>query len=184
MLLHRPLSVWRLLAASQKIFFSPCIQTPIRTFYKRDAMHWSFNSNSFKEILIMKTQSLLATMFLALMASASGAQPVVRDGALADAAGQTVYTFDKDEPNKSYCTGGCLATWPAFVAKAGATPKGDFGLMEANGAMQWTIKGKPLYYYAGDTKPGDRNGDGSGGVWHVVGQKAAPQTTYGGKYSY
>ena len=123
----------------------------------------------------MKTQSLLAAAVLALLASGVQAQPVVRDGTLADAAGRTVYTFDKDELNKSNCAGGCLAAWPAFVAKAGATAQGDFGLIEANGAMQWTVKGKPLYYFAGDVKPGERNGDGSGGVWHVVGQKATPQ---------
>ena len=123
----------------------------------------------------MKTQSLLAAAVLALLESGIQAQPVVRDGTLADAAGRTVYTFDKHELNKSNCAGGCLATWPAFAAKAGATPQGDFGLMEVNGAMQWTVKGKPLYYFAGDAKPGERNGDGSGGVWHVVGQKAAPQ---------
>lgn len=39
---------------------------------------------------------------------------------------------------------------------------------------QWTVKGKPLYFFAGDTKVGDRNGDGSGGVWHVVAQANKP----------
>ena len=123
----------------------------------------------------MKTQSLLAAVTLALPTTGSGAQPVVRNGFLADAAGRTVYTFDKDELNKSNCAGGCLAAWPAFVAKAGATPQGDFGLIEAKGSMQWAVKGKPLYYFAGDAKPGERNGDGSGGTWHVVGQNAAQQ---------
>lgn len=123
----------------------------------------------------MKTQSVLAAAVLASLASGIQAQPVVRDGTLADAAGRTVCTFDKDELNKSSCAGGCLAAWPAFVAKAGGAPQGDFGLIEANGAMRWTVKGKPLYHFAGDAKPGERNGDGSGGVWHVVGQKAAPQ---------
>ena len=123
----------------------------------------------------MKTQSLLAAVALALLTTGSGAQPVVRNGFLADAAGRTVYTFDKDELSKSNCAGGCLAAWPAFVAKAGATPQGDFGLIEAKGSMQWAVKGKPLYYFAGDAKPGERNGDGSGGTWHVVGQNAAQQ---------
>ena len=88
----------------------------------------------------MKTQSFVAAAVLALLASGIQAQPVVRDGTLADATGRTVYTFDKDELNRSNCAGGCLAAWPAFVAKAGATAHGDFGLIEANGAMQWTSK--------------------------------------------
>lgn len=121
----------------------------------------------------MTKSTLLAAAVLALLTSAVQAQPVVRDGVLADAAGRTVYTFDKDEANKSNCAGGCLVAWPAFVAKPGAVAQGDFGLIDANGAKQWTVKGKPLYYFAGDAKPGDRNGDGSGGVWRIVSSGAA-----------
>lgn len=113
--------------------------------------------------------TLGAATLLAVLACSVQAQPVARDGLLADATGRTVYTFDKDTAGKSTCTGGCLSAWPMFVAKAGAKPQGDFGLIEATGGQQqWTIKGKPLYYFAGDAQPGERNGDGSGGVWHVV----------------
>jgi predicted lipoprotein with Yx(FWY)xxD motif len=129
----------------------------------------SFNS-TFKETLIMNSSKLLATVFVAMLASAAQAQPVMRDGTLADATGRTLYTFDKDTQDKSNCAGGCLAAWPAFVAKPAAVAQGDFGLIESNGVRQWTVKGKPLYFFAGDVKAGDRNGDGSGGVWHVVGQ--------------
>jgi len=35
--------------------------------------------------------------------------------------------------------------------------------------LQWTTKsGKPLYFYAKDTKPGDRLGDNMNNVWKVV----------------
>ena len=125
---------------------------------------------------MMNKQTLLAATLLALFSVGAQAQPVVKDGVLADAAGRTVYIFDKDTPNKSNCSGGCLVAWPAFVAKAGATAQGDFGLIDANGAKQWTVGGKPLYYFAGDAKPGDRNGDGSGGVWHVVPPAAVKQS--------
>lgn len=122
--------------------------------------------------------TLIASLALAgVFAGAAHAQPVIRDGVLADAAGRTVYTFDKDEMGKSNCTGGCLTLWPAFVAKPEAAAKGDFGVIEANGVRQWTVKGKPLYYYAADAKPGDRNGDGKGGVWHVVTDKATTATS-------
>jgi predicted lipoprotein with Yx(FWY)xxD motif len=124
--------------------------------------------------LTMTKTTLLAAAILALLTTAVQAQPVVRDGVLADEAGRTVYTFDKDEANKSNCTGGCLAAWPVLAAKPGAVAQGDFGLIDTNGAKQWTVKGKPLYYFAGDTKAGERNGDGKGGVWHVVVQSAAP----------
>jgi predicted lipoprotein with Yx(FWY)xxD motif len=129
----------------------------------------------------MKKSTLVAACALSLFAAAAvQAQPVMRDGVLADAAGRTVYTFDKDEPNKSNCAGGCLAAWPAFTAKPEATAKGEFGLISST--RQWTVNGKPLYYFAGDAKPGDRNGDGQGGVWHVIsatpGAKAAAKPAY------
>nr|WP_315490258.1 hypothetical protein [uncultured Rhodoferax sp.] len=119
----------------------------------------------------MKTKqvSLAVVALVATLASGAHAQPVARDGLLADAAGRTLYTFDKDSAGKSNCSGGCLAAWPVFAAKAGAKAQGDFGLIDAaGGQQQWTIKGKPLYYFAGDAQPGERNGDGSGGTWHVV----------------
>lgn len=121
----------------------------------------------------------ISAALLALTVATAYAQPVMRDGVLADAAGRTVYTFDKDAPGKSNCSGGCLAAWPAFMAKDGASAKGDFTLIDAAGGKQWTVKGMPLYYFAGDSKPGDRNGEGSGGVWHTVGgaPKAAAATS-------
>ncbi len=124
----------------------------------------------------MKTKKLSLAMvaLLAVLATGAQAQPVARDGLLADAAGRTVYTFDKDTAGKSNCSGGCLTAWPLFVAKPGAKAQGDFGLINAEGGQQqWTVKGKPLYYFAGDAKPGERNGDGSGGTWHVVPAGAA-----------
>ena len=130
-----------------------------------------------QDIETMKNASLFAAVLTLAVAATAQAQPVLRDGALADATGRTVYTFDKDEANKSNCTGGCLAAWPAFVAKAEATAKGEFGIIEANGTRQWTVNGKPLYYFAGDAKPGERNGDGKGGTWHIVGGKAEARSS-------
>lgn len=115
-----------------------------------------------------KTSFLLAATALALLAGGVQAQPVARNGVLTDGAGRTLYIFDKDTPGKSNCTGGCLTAWPAFVAKPTAKTEGDFDLVASNGANQWAFKGKPLYYFAGDANSGDRNGDGSGGSWHVV----------------
>jgi predicted lipoprotein with Yx(FWY)xxD motif len=116
----------------------------------------------------MNTKTLLATAVLALLAASVQAQPVMKDGALTDTAGRTVYTFDKDEANKSNCAGACLAKWPTYVAPAGASAQGDYGVIDSAGSRQWTVKSKPLYYFAGDAKAGDRNGDGILGVWHLV----------------
>ena len=39
----------------------------------------------------------------------------------------------------------------------------------ADGSAQLTLGGWPLYTFSGDARPGDRNGQGSGGVWFVIG---------------
>lgn len=121
-----------------------------------------------KDDRFMKKTTFAAAFALRLLlvAGAAHAQPAMHDGVLADPSGRTLYTFDKDAPGKSNCTGGCQAAWPAFVAKPEAIATGEFGLIAGTG--QWTVNGKPLYYYAGDVKPGDSIGDGQGGVWHAV----------------
>jgi predicted lipoprotein with Yx(FWY)xxD motif len=55
------------------------------------------------------------------------------------------------------------------MADAGASPKGDWSLVTRNdGSKQWAYRGKPLYYWIKDTKPGDKTGDNVNKVWHVV----------------
>lgn len=117
-----------------------------------------------------KRNDIVPGLILGLAALTAQAQPVFQRGVLTDANGKTLYTFDKDAPGKSNCTGGCLAAWPMFVAREGAVPQGDFSVIGAAGARQWTFKGKPLYYYASDIQPGEMRGDGAGGAWHVVRQ--------------
>jgi predicted lipoprotein with Yx(FWY)xxD motif len=91
---------------------------------------------------------------------------------LADAKGFTLYWYAKDSMMSSACTGGCAAAWPPLTGKPaaamGAHLVGKFGtITRANGVLQATYKGRPLYTYRGDTKPGMTKGNGLGGVWHV-----------------
>jgi predicted lipoprotein with Yx(FWY)xxD motif len=94
----------------------------------------------------------------------------VMGGAIMDAKGMSLYTFDNDkEPNKSSCTGNCLNNWP--VLKAAATDKdmGDWTVITRDdGTKQWAYKGKPLYYFAQDKAAGDKNGDRPSGAWHLA----------------
>jgi predicted lipoprotein with Yx(FWY)xxD motif len=85
--------------------------------------------------------------------------------------GMTVYTFasDKDD-GKSACSGSCARKWPPLTAAAGAPPpKAPLTLITRDdGAKQYAWKGKPLYYYADDKKPGDTTGHEVGRSWFVV----------------
>lgn len=94
--------------------------------------------------------------------------PVVSDGK-----GMTLYVFDKDTtPGTSSCTGDCATSWPPVPADGAGVSTGlnqDLlgSITRTDGSKQLTLAGKPLYYYAKDTKPGDTNGQGVGKVWHA-----------------
>ena len=90
--------------------------------------------------------------------------------AFADAKGMTLYTFDKDAGGKSACNGPCATNWPPLKASASDKNEGGYTMITRDdGSMQWAYKGKPLYTWAKDTKPGDITGDGfNNGVWHIA----------------
>ncbi len=88
---------------------------------------------------------------------------------LTDPKGMTLYVFDRDMRGKSTCTGSCAQSWPPLKASKDAKPSGKFTLItRADGTSQWSYKGKPVYTWVGDKKPGDTSGDGIRGVWHVT----------------
>ncbi len=89
--------------------------------------------------------------------------------ALTDAQGMTLYVFDKDSAGKSACAGKCAENWPPLTADAGAAPPAGYSVITRDdGQKQWAYKGKPLYGWVKDTKPGDTTGDGVGGSWHIA----------------
>ena len=117
------------------------------------------------------TKALLCAAFLAATAlTVSAAPPAKMSGdALVDGKGMTLYTFDKDSAGKSACNGPCAANWPPLKAEAGAKAEGDYTVVTRDdGGKQWAYKGKPLYTWVKDQKPGDKTGDGVNNVWHVA----------------
>ena len=88
---------------------------------------------------------------------------------VADNNDRTLYIFDNDSRGASNCYGGCATDWPPYYAPADATPYGHYSVIQRrDGTYQWAWNGWPLYYWDGDKYPGDRGGDGIGGVWHIV----------------
>ena len=122
-------------------------------------------------------RTMLRGAFAACLLAAAGvagaqtAPAMTKDGALVGANGMTLYTFERDAAGsgKSVCNGPCATNWPPLMAKADDKASGDWSIVTRDdGARQWAYKGRPLYYWAKDTKPGDRTGDGVNQVWHTA----------------
>jgi predicted lipoprotein with Yx(FWY)xxD motif len=91
---------------------------------------------------------------------------------LANSQGMTLYYRTTDTASASTCTGGCASTWPPLLTAgtpvATSSLSGTLSsLSDANGT-QVTYNSHLLYAYSGDSKPGDTNGEGIGGVWFVA----------------
>ena len=67
---------------------------------------------------------------------------------------------------------GQAKAWPPLTGEASAGDGVDAGLIgtaeHPESGTQVTYNGWPLYYFAGDSAPGDTNGQGQGGVWYVI----------------
>jgi predicted lipoprotein with Yx(FWY)xxD motif len=114
-----------------------------------------------------------ASLLLAACASLGGASAPakVADGVWVNANGRTLYTFDRDTAGsgKSVCNGPCATNWPPLAAAADAAPSGDWTVVvRDDGGRQWAYKGKPLYTWIKDQKPGDRTGEGVNNAWRIA----------------
>lgn len=113
----------------------------------------------------------LSAALLAGCASMAAGPAKVSDGVLTGPNGMTLYTFDRDTAGsgKSVCNGPCATNWPPLMAGDKDQASGDYSIITRDdGKKQWAFKGKPLYYWAKDTKPGDRTGDGFNKVWQLA----------------
>lgn len=113
----------------------------------------------------------LSGFLIALLGFAAHAsEPAeVRDGILVDQLGRTLYVFDVDAPGRSSCGGNCAIVWPPFAATSEDSGTGKFQIiLRDDGSRQWTYRGKPLYRYIIDKRPGDTTGENRGGVWHAL----------------
>lgn len=98
--------------------------------------------------------------------------------------GLTLYRLTTDKPDHPTCTGSCAAIWPPLTIAhqekkitggSGVTNLGAVKL--SDGKYQVTYHSMPLYRYAGDTSPGQTNGQGIGGTWFVVHPSSSASAT-------
>ena len=96
---------------------------------------------------------------------------------LVDAKGRALYLWVADKGSTSTCSGSCAQAWPPLTttgkpqASTGAKASLLGTTKRSDGTLEVTYAGHPLYYFAGDAKPGQTNGQGSDGFgadWWVV----------------
>lgn len=96
---------------------------------------------------------------------------------LADSHGRTVYLFEKDSNGKSACSGACAQAWPPLTTSGKPQVSGTAKLTllgtthRTDGKTQVVYHGHPLYYYQGDSKTGQTNGEGLkqfGAEWYAL----------------
>ena len=130
---------------------------------------------------VSKTLAAIAVLSLTSYARSATADSKV----LTTDNGMTVYTFDKDTNGKSHCYGQCAALWP--MVRPDQVSGADISVtLRDDATEQASFKGKPIYLFAADQKPGDMYGDNVQGVWHVVplsGKKAAAKSRSPGSAS-
>jgi predicted lipoprotein with Yx(FWY)xxD motif len=79
--------------------------------------------------------------------------------------GRTLYSLSAETHGKFICTkaSGCLSAWHPLTVPTGVVPVGPVKLgtvKRPEGGVQVTYRGLPLYTFAGDTGPGQANGQG------------------------
>jgi predicted lipoprotein with Yx(FWY)xxD motif len=123
-------------------------------------------------------------------ASATGTVITTASGSagsfLTNGSGRAIYLWEMDSKDKSMCSGACAGAWPPVTATAKVTASGGVNASElgtitgSGGAKQVTYDGHPLYYFAGDSGPGQVSGQGSDGFgakWWLVAPSGAAITS-------
>jgi predicted lipoprotein with Yx(FWY)xxD motif len=96
---------------------------------------------------------------------------------LVDAKGRALYLWDADKGTMSSCSGACAQVWPPLTTTAKPKAGGDVKASllgttkRADGSLEVTYAGHPLYYFAGDSGAGQTAGEGSNGFgapWWIV----------------
>jgi predicted lipoprotein with Yx(FWY)xxD motif len=96
---------------------------------------------------------------------------------LVDSQGRTLYLFTHDSSATSTCSGPCATAWPPLAATGAPTAASGANAAllgtskRADGTIQVTYNGHPLYRFIKDLNPGQTNGQGVvafSGSWFAV----------------
>jgi predicted lipoprotein with Yx(FWY)xxD motif len=140
--------------------------------------------------LLLPLAAIAVLGIVTIAFAASGAGPAtaarsvrvqVRSGSLGrylvDGRGRSLYLFERDRHGRSACYGACASVWPPLMASGRVTHGAGVNgyklgsVARRGGGREVTYAGHPLYYYAGDSRPGQLSGEGLnqfGAPWDIV----------------
>ena len=106
----------------------------------------------------------------------SGASNATLGKIIVGSNGLTLYHYTVDHGKVVKCVGACATQWPPVLIAKNAEPVAGPGITASklgtvkrpDGTMQVTYAGYALYRFAGDTKPGQVNGQGLEKKWYVI----------------
>jgi predicted lipoprotein with Yx(FWY)xxD motif len=92
---------------------------------------------------------------------------------LIDAQGFTLYWYAPDTATASSCSGSCATAWPPLLGTpsfaSGVSLTGKLGTIKrADGSIQATYDGHPLYLFKADTSVGMATGNNVSGIWWIM----------------
>jgi predicted lipoprotein with Yx(FWY)xxD motif len=97
--------------------------------------------------------------------------PTLHEKVLVNRNGLTLYSLSVERRGRFICTDqSCLSLWTPLVVPKGTTPTGALHLgtvRRPDGRTQVSYRGRPVYTFTQDRKPGDVKGNGfkDVGVW-------------------
>lgn len=145
------------------------------------------------------TASAGAVAALAVVSSVAGAavasrvvseasNSTLKENVVVDGHGRTLYALHPESIHHVLCRSrSCFEAWPPLTVRsasvkleAGHGVEGRLGLLHrSDGKLQVTLRGMPLYRFAGDSAKGQASGEGIrtfGGTWHAVKAEAHSST--------
>lgn len=128
-------------------------------------------------VLLALSGAVVANGMTSAGAASLKAQPSRYGKILFDGRGRVLYLFARDRSGRSSCYAACAKAWPPFLTRGapsslrGVSAKLVGTTKRRDGTVQVTYGKHPLYYYKGDTRPGEikcQNVSEFGGLWLVV----------------
>ena len=157
-------------------------------------MTWTASNHRLLALLVFAV-GLVTALFIVRQGTAAtlSSQLVVRTAdnstlhtkVLVNRKGLTLYSLSAEGSGKFICRDAvCLSLWKPLVVAKGTTPTGAAHLSTVkrpDGRTQVSYRGRPVYTFTGDHKPGDAKGNGfkDVGVW----RPASPTAGAGGSAS-